>query len=181
MKKTLMVVVALAGAAGVLYLSRTSQQPTDQQVQGAIGAKRLSRGATVCVNKLGNTSGKEIDMEGVEEALADQLEQVGFRSNVGGGDCEGSVFGEITAVKGKDRVEAEVDFRLVLKGDQTPMISSTAKGKSGEADKSRSMAMSFVGKSRKEGAAATREALLAAFAGVARQIEEQRPRARSGE
>jgi hypothetical protein len=172
MRKLGLVVAAAIAAGGVYYLSRVSNSPADQHVQGAIGAKRLAQGATVCVVKVQNLSGKQLGMEGIDASLATQLSKAGFKALVGGqSGCEGSVYGEIITLKGKDRVEAEVEFRLLIAGEQTPFLSSIGKGKS-SGSPGKELAMSLVQASP---AAASREAVMAAFADVARQIELQQP------
>ena len=185
MKKAILVLAAAFVAGGVYYLSRGTYPPPDEHVQGSIGGRRLAHGATVCVSKIQNLSGKEIGVEDIAEGLVAQLNNAGFKASVGDKpECQGSVFGEIIALKGKDRVEAEVEFRLLIAGDQTPYISSIAKGKSGLTAggvpaNNVVMAMapgkSVVGAKGANPAAASREAVMAAFADMAKQIEEQRP------
>jgi hypothetical protein len=197
MKKYLLILAGAAAAAGMFYLSRTEYPPKNEQVQGALGGKRLTRGSTVCVNKLQNLSEKQVSLEGVDDDLVGQLNNAGFKGRLISGqgkqdapgakpDCEGIVYGEIVNLKGKDRVEAEVEFRLMIAGDQTPFLSSRAKGKSREAVNpalAKQVTMGVLPKAAKNGdkagdtAAATREALMAAFAEVAKQIEQQRPAA----
>ncbi len=199
MRKILLISAGVLAAAGMFYLSRTEYPPRNSQVQGALGAKRLARGATVCVNKLQNLSEKKISLEGIDDDLVGQLNNAGFQARLVSGsgakdapgakaDCEGSVYGEIVNVKGKDRIEAEVEFRLMIAGDQTPFLSARAKGKSRETVNpavANEMIKSVLPKAAKHqlskdpdsAALATREALGAAFADVARQIEQQRPTA----
>lgn len=173
MKKVVLVAAAAVVAGGVYYLSRVASSPSGAHVQGAIGGRRLAQGAHVCVVKLQNLSGKQLGMEGMDADLAAQLNRSGFRGTVGEqGGCDGSVYGEIISLKGKDRVEAEVEFRLLLAGDKTPYLSSIAKGKSAAAAAKDTMAMSLVAPNS---SAAGHEAVIAAFADVARQIERQEP------
>src|SRR5262245_1824135 len=123
MKKLLLVLAGAIAAAGVYYVSRTPYPPVNEQVQGAIGGKRLTRGSTVCVNKIQNLSGKALETESLEEDLVAQLNKAGFKASAGAkSGCEGSVHGEVIALKGKDRVEAEVEFRLMIAGDETPYL-----------------------------------------------------------
>jgi hypothetical protein len=179
MKKLLVVLAGAVAAAGIYYISRTPYPPKNEQVQGAIGGRRLAQGATVCVNKIQNLSGKQLAMEGIDGDLIAQLNKAGFKAISGTDGCDGSVHGEIIALKGKDRVEAEVEFRLMISGDQTPYLSSIGKGKSGamQAALNTGAAMSVVPTKPKQAdpAVASREAVVAAFADVAKQIEEQRP------
>jgi hypothetical protein len=184
MKKALLVVAAAVAAGGIYYLSRTTSSPANEDVQGAIGGRRLVRGSTVCVNRIQNLSGKELAMEGIHEDLAAQLNRAGFKASVGAnGDCEGTVYGEIIGLKGKDRVEAEVEFRLLIAGDQTPYLSSIAKGKSGAnaSVPAKDVIMALqpgklpATKPAADHSAASREAVTAAFADLAKQVEAQLP------
>ncbi|MFN7919347.1 MAG: hypothetical protein U0Q16_04575 [Bryobacteraceae bacterium] len=186
MKKLWFAAAGLVAAAGVFYLSRTATAPHNEQVQGAMGARMLSRGATVCVNRIQNLSEKDVPAGQLEEDLVDQLNQAGFhaRLNTAGGDkpCEASVYGEIVNVKGKDSVQAEFEYRLVRDGEQAPFLSATAKGKA-RAVKSPeearpAMANSFVASrpdSQKNLGAARHDAILDAFAEMAKQVEGNRP------
>jgi hypothetical protein len=180
MNKLLLVLAGAVAAAGIYYISRTPYPPKNEQVQGAIGGRRLAQGATVCVNKIQNLSGKQLAMEGIDEDLVAQLNKAGFKATAATTTgCDGSVHGEIIVLKGKDRVEAEVEFRLMISGEQTPYLSSIGKGKSGElaAALNTGVAMAIAPSKPKQAdpAVASREALVAAFADVARQIEQQRP------
>ena len=128
MKKAILVLTGAIAAAGTYYISSTPYQPKNEQVQGALGARRLANGAKVCVNKIQNRSG-------IDDDLIAQLSNAGFKAAATGRSeaaCASSVYGEIVALKGKYWMEAEVEFRLVIAADQTPFISSIAKGKSRE-------------------------------------------------
>lgn len=194
MKKILLVLTGAIVAAGIYYVSRTPYPPANEQVQGALGARRLAQGAKVCVNKIQNKSGKPLDMNGVDGDLVSQLSNAGFKASAAAAGssesaCDGSVYGEIIALKGKDRMEAEVEFRLMIAGDQTPFLSSIAKGKSLEQEKQAmpdaspvsGVVNGFVAPPAKRGAdveptsVIARQAVKAAFADVAKQIERQRP------
>ena len=191
MKKVILVLTGAIAAAGLYYVSRTPYPPPNERVQGALGARRLAQGAKVCVNKIQNRSGKALDMNGIDGDLIAQLSNAGFKASATGGSeaaCEGSVYGEIVALKGKDRMEAEVEFRLMIAGDQTPFISSIAKGKSMEQEESGTPGASPVtgvvngfaapakrGSDIEPTSVIARQAVNAAFADVAKQIERQRP------
>ena len=193
MKKILLVLTGAIAAAGIYYVSRTPYPPVNEQVQGALGARRLAQGAKVCVNKIQNKSGKPLDMNGVDDDLVSQLSSAGFKASAaaaGSSDsaCDGSVYGEIVALKGKDRMEAEVEFRLMINGDQTPFLSSIGKGKSLEPEKRAAPGASPVsgvvngfiapakrGSDVEPTSVVARQAVNAAFADVAKQIERQQP------
>jgi hypothetical protein len=190
MNRALLVIAGLVAAAGVFYLSRTEYPPKNEQVQGALGGRRLAHGATVCVNGIQNLSEQKPNLEGIDDDLVGQLNKVGYRARLlsgqgkhdapgAAGTCEATVFGEIVNLKGKDKAEAEVEFRLMIAGDQTPFLSSMAKGK-GTDPVAENMILSAApgkkpGVTRRDPAVVQREAIVAAFADAARQIEEQRP------
>lgn len=190
--KILLIVTGVGCAGGLLYLSRTAEAPRNDQVQGIIGAKLLGRGSTVCVNKFQNTSGKQASLDGIDEELVGRLNNVGFKARIvaapdstATGACEAFVHGEVTSIKGKNRVEAEMDFRLVKAGVERPVMSSSAKGKSSEvrSGEAQKVAMALLPKrtvkdpNEVDDELATREALVSALQDVARQIEQQRPKA----
>ena len=188
MKKLTLVVIGLLCAAGMFYISRNEYPPKNEQVQGVIGAWLVDRGASVCVVKLQNTSDWQLDLDTTNDALVAKLNKLGFKSRVVSGTdttgCDASVYGEIVSLKGKNRVEAEVDFRLVKAGIERPVISSSAKGKSSEVSSNaplNDVTMSMLPKARQQNSkevdtsSATREALAAALDNLARQIETQRP------
>ncbi len=188
MKKSVFILAGAIAAAGIDYVSRTPYPPPNEQVQGALGARRLAHGAKVCVNRIENRSGKQLDMNGVDDDLVAQLNTAGFKAGPGvAAGCDGSVYGEITALKGKERMEAEVEFRLMIAGDQVPFISSIAKGKSfnqQEQAAPTSPASGVVnaftapgkrGSDIEPTSVLARQALKAACADVAKQIEQQRP------
>lgn len=188
MKKLGLVLVGLLCAAGMFYISRNENPPKNEQVQGVIGAWLVDRGASICVVKLQNASDRQLDLDNTNEALVAKLNQAGFKARVASGTdttgCDASVYGEIVSLKGKNRVEAEVDFRLVKAGIERPLISSSAKGKSSEVSANSpasDVAMSMLPKARQknikevDNSSATREALAAAVDNLARQIETQRP------
>ena len=70
MNKLLLVLAGAVAAAGIYYISRTPYPPKNEQVQGA----------TVCVNKIQNLSGKQLAMEGIDEDLVAQLNKAGFKA-----------------------------------------------------------------------------------------------------
>ena len=78
-----------------------------------------------------------------------------------------------------------MDFRLVKAGVERPAMSSSAKGKSSEArsGEAQKVAMALLPKrtvkdpNEVDAELATREALVSALQDVARQIEQQRPKA----
>ena len=187
-------ILFIAGAAlvalGTVTISKQSSQEVvkPEAVQGIIGANLTGKGSIVCVNQFLNTTQKAIDGVNVEDELVAKLNQAGYNARKAASKdevCENAVYGEIISIKGKNRIEAEVDFRLVKQGKEMPVLSSNAKGKSSEiradAPPLDSVTNSLVPKSRRmnpkdaDTALATREALAAAFENVARQIQQQRP------
>ncbi len=188
MKKLGVVIGGLLCAAGMFYISRNENPPKNEQVQGVIGAWLVDRGASICVVKLQNASDRQLDLDSTNEALVANLNKAGFKARVAPGTdttgCDASIYGEIVSLKGKNRVEAEVDFRLVKAGIERPLISSSAKGKSSEVSANSptsDVTMSLLPKARQksfkevDNSSATREALAAAIDNLARQIETQRP------
>ena len=190
MKKVALALAGLIAAGVVFYLSRTEYPPRNEQVQGAIGARRLAHGAAVCVTGIQNKSEKTIALEALDDDLVAQLNNVGFKARLASGqgrndaaaassNCEATVYGEIVNLKGKDKMEAEVEFRVMIAGDQTPHISSVAKGKSSDPVPANVVLSAMPGKQKfdlkKEPAVIQREAIVAAFGDMARQVEAQRP------
>jgi hypothetical protein len=180
MKKAWLFTAALLAAAGTLYLSRTGAPPQNEQVRGALVGPRLARGATICVGKIQSLSEKQAKMEGLEDQLVAQLRRAGFAARLATPDaasaaaCEATVFGELVSLRGKDRMEAQVEFRVLIAGEEAPFMSSIAKGKS-----SGTAAPALPGNSllasKKAPAAVQQEAIAAALADVAKQVEAQRP------
>ena len=101
--------------------------------------RRLSPGATVCVNTPLNTAGGEMEIEKTAEELAQRIRDVGFLSGTRGtlSHCDALVFTEITA---RSRNTVELDFRIVLSDEQAPRLCSSARGKSGNGEPWRSAA-----------------------------------------
>ena len=126
--------------------------------QNALGPRRLNPGSTVCVNPPLNLTGMEIDSGKVSRELAQKIREAGFRSQPLGAidGCDATVFTEIVSVAGRDRKTVELEFRIVVSGEQIPRLCSSARG--------RSLARHDVL------SGAWRDALFAAFADEARQI-----------
>ncbi len=181
MKKLMLAFAGVLGAIGVFYISRTAQPPANEEVQGALGGRKLDRGATICVSQIQNLSGKAANLEGIDDELVGQLSNAGFKARLNSGDgaaCEATVYGEIIALKGKDKMEAQLEFRLVVTGEQTPAMSSVAKGKSSDAIPEGAISAAFPGTQKpaaRDAAAIEREAIVSALADAARQVKEQRP------
>ncbi len=190
MKKAALALIGLIGAGGVFYLSRTNYPPGNAQVQGALGGRRLAQNATVCVTPINNLSEQKSDLDGITDEMVGQLNKVGYRARLVSGqgrndhpqalaNCDATVYGEVANLKGKDRGEAEVDFRLLIAGDQTPYFSSTAKGKGANLPSTADVVLAATpGKKpavARDYSGAHRAAVVAAFADAARQIETQRP------
>lgn len=184
------VAVAAIVALGTIIFSTQSSKENlavnPEAVQGVIGARLTGKGSVICVNQFLNTSQKALEGINVEDELIAKLNQAGFKARMAASKnepCENSVFGEVTSLKGNNRVEAEVDFRLVKQGKEMPVLASNAKGKSSEiradAPPVESMTNSLLPKARKtnpkdaDTTISTREAMAAAFENLAKQIQLQ--------
>ena len=184
------VAVAAIVALGTIIFSTQSSKENlavnPEAVQGVIGARLTGKGSVICVNQFLNTSQKALEGINVEDELIAKLNQAGFKARMAASTnepCENSVFGEVTSLKGKNRVEAEVDFRLVKQGKEMPVLSSSAKGKSSEiradAPPVENVTNSLLPKARKtnpkdaDTTISTREAMAAAFENLAKQIQQQ--------
>jgi hypothetical protein len=93
--------------------------------------RKIPPGGRVCVNPVQNLSGKTLDMSGIDDALAAQIREIGFKAGSPGtlGICDATVYTEIVHIRGRRRVHIEIEFRLVLSGEQVPRLCSRATGK----------------------------------------------------
>jgi hypothetical protein len=121
-------------------------------------AVALAPGASICVTPVQNLSEQAFGMNGYDDELVARMREIGYRAGTPGKlpTCDATAYTEIVHVGGRNRIRAEVEFRLVLAGEQAPRLSTTAAGKSPKPPKSRD--------------AARREAILAAFTEQARKI-----------
>ncbi|HLY16115.1 MAG TPA: hypothetical protein VKR61_02770 [Bryobacteraceae bacterium] len=117
-------------------------------------------------------SGRAIGMTGIEDQLAAQLNGIGYRAGKPGelGSCDAVVHTEIVHLAGNARMRVEVEFRLVLAGEQAPRLSATAGGKSSKPARRRPFVGSFV-PARPDSSTAEREAILSALAEQSRKIQ----------
>jgi hypothetical protein len=105
-----------------------------------------------------NLSEQAFGMNGFDDELVARIREIGYRAGNPGklGTCDATAHTEIVHMGGRNRIRAEVEFRLVLAGEEAPRLSTTAAGKSPKPPKSRD--------------AARREAILAASAEQAHRI-----------
>lgn len=182
-------VVILAGvtvAVGALYVSRRcsfgagceagtainslSETKARPKKQSGADLRSLAPNAAICVNPVKNLSGQAVDMDRIDEQLAAEIGKTGYRgAKIGDLACDAITYTEITHVSQGKRAQAELEFRLVLAGEQAPRFSATAKGQS-ESGELRKFADPFVA-SANDKAQAQHDAILAAFADQARKIQ----------
>ena len=140
--------VVLVAVGTIGYFSRTSPAPKTEEAQGLIGVRQNQVPAgTVCVRPVADYSETKLAQPGMEALLVKQLHGVGLDAKLeseAGGDCAATVYTEIAQLGGRGQKTAQVDFRLVLKGKEVPVLSAEAKGKSGEKEKTMAARNSFV-------------------------------------
>lgn len=131
--------------------------------------RKIPPGSSVCIRTVQNLSGKTLDMRGVDDELAAQISQTGFRAGKLGAieTCDVTVYTEIVRVKGSKRVNVEVEFRVLLADERVPRLCTRAKGR---VRPLASFANSLV-PVQKNNANAEREAIVAAFTEQALIIE----------
>jgi hypothetical protein len=88
--------------------------------------RSLSPGATVCINPPLNLT--RIEISRASDELANRIRQAGFVPGVRGAlpSCDATLFTEIT---GHSRKTVDLEFRIVLRGEQVPRLCSTVVGK----------------------------------------------------
>ncbi len=176
-RKILLAIAGIALAGGLLYVSRDGKQPPVQQTLGLIKTNRPLI-ETICIEKIQNLSHQPVNMEGIGDELAAQLQRVGFQarsvSNLTGMQCDATVNTELVEITGRHRKTARVDFRLTLAGEQPPRISTSVEGKShdnsGLKAASNFKSMSLMA-SQPDKMDSEREAIVSALAEQARQID----------
>jgi hypothetical protein len=143
-RSALMVILAgMVVAAGGLYVSRKCSFGIGCEVGTAIhpapvmsarpknDLRSLAPGATICVNPVQNLSDQTVDIGRMDEQLAGEIAKAGYGvARIGDLSCAATTYTEITHVSQGQRVEAELEFRLVLAAEQAPRFSATAKGES---------------------------------------------------
>lgn len=114
--------------------------------------RSIPEGGTICVNPVQNLGESRVDMTGIDEELVAQVAKTGYRAGKLGEleTCDATAYTEIVHIGGRKRVNADVEFRIVLAGEQIPRLVSTVNGKK---------------------SAAAREAIVEAFAQQARKIQ----------
>jgi hypothetical protein len=129
---------------------------------------------SICVTPIQNLSHKKVAMDGIDDELVTQLQKVGFaaRKISDGGSCDASTNAEVVDITGRGRKTARVDFRLTLTTEQVPRMSSSVEGKSGGKDSLEKSVSEFsINPDPKESAGADHEAIVAALAKTASQID----------
>jgi hypothetical protein len=114
--------------------------------------RSIPAGGTICVNPVQNLGERSVDMSRMDEELVAQVSKTGYRAGKLGEmeTCDATAYTEIVHVGGHKRISVEVEFRILLSGEQIPRLVSTASGKK---------------------AAAARDAIVEAFAQQARKIQ----------
>jgi hypothetical protein len=165
--------VAILLAIGAYYSIRNGKH---DPAPGSI-VKATPVVKSICVEPVQNLSHKPVAMEGVDDELVAQLHKVGFESrkkSASGGQCDAVTNAEVVDVTGRGRKTARVDFRLTLTSEQVPRMSSSVEGKSGikqQAPLEKSIGEFAVNPEPKESMGAEREAIVAALAMTASQID----------
>jgi hypothetical protein len=120
--------------------------------QNMLAPRSLSPGSAVCVNPPLNLTGREIDTSLAARELARQIREAGFPSAPLGmlASCDATVYTEVVSVAGRNRKNVELEFRIILLGEQIPRLCSSVHSRS----------------------ASWQDALVEAFAGEARQIRD---------
>jgi hypothetical protein len=132
-RKLALIAAGVVVAAGVFYVARTRSTPNSPSTQSAIGGMNHPLLGSVCVQPVQNLAKRPLDMAGLDAALVYQLKRakVPAELTVGeGAGCDAFIYTEITEVAGKGRSHAELEFRVVMKDEVPPRLSSTARGKS---------------------------------------------------
>ncbi|HML17709.1 MAG TPA: hypothetical protein VK419_11815 [Bryobacteraceae bacterium] len=175
----MLVLAGVVFAAAGLYVGRNCSLATGCDAGTAIHSVRepkdwankprgtdlrsLAPDAAICVNPVKNLSDQPVDMEHVDELLASEIAKTGYRAaKIGDLACDATAYTEIVHVSNGQRVQAELEFRLVFAGEQAPRFSATAKGQSESAE---------LLQSDSSDPSRARDAILAAFADQARKIQ----------
>ncbi len=131
--------VIVAAVGMVWYVTKSQPAPKVEEAQGIIGLKQQKAAAgTICVRPVAVYAEKKVELAGSEAALVSQLRSVGLDAKLeseAGGDCAATVYTDISELGGRGEKTAAVAFRLLLKGEEVPVLSAEVKGKSGAAAK----------------------------------------------
>jgi hypothetical protein len=151
--------LAASDSATAVAAVRTVRMP-----HGGAELRKIDAGAVICVTPVQNLTGREILMSRMDEALISEITKVGYRAaNVGGLEpCDAQAYTELVHIEGRNRTSVEIEFRLVLAGEQVPRLCTTAIGKSAKRPKSLANSARV---------AAEREAIESAFASQAQKIQ----------
>jgi len=97
-----------------------------------VAPRRLNPWSAVCVSPVLNLAGPKREELDATHELVEGIRQAGFISGpLGTLDiCDAIVFTEIVRSGGRNRKRAEVEFRILLSGEQIPRLCSSARGKS---------------------------------------------------
>jgi hypothetical protein len=145
------------------------QQTQSSQGHEASGWRRVPAGGAICINPVQNLSQKLVDMTGVDQELAFEIAQTGYRAGKLGTleTCDAVVYTEIVSVRGRKSKSVELEFRVLLANEQVPRLCSTASGKSGNLA---AVSNAFF-EVKPEQVAVERQAISAALAAQARKIQ----------
>jgi hypothetical protein len=135
-----------------------------QKAHGGAALRKIDAGAVICVTPVQNLTGREILMSRIDEALISEIIKVGYRAAKLGAleTCDARAYSELVHIERHNRTNVEIEFRLVLAGEQVPRLCTTAFGKSAKRPKSLA---------QRARVAAEREAIESAFASQAQKIQ----------
>jgi hypothetical protein len=127
-------------------------------------ARKIDVGAIICVTPVLNLTGREILMGRIDETLIAEIIKVGYQAAKLGAleTCDARAYTELVQIERRNRTKVEIEFRLVLAGEQVPRLCTTAIGRSAKRPKS------VANHAR---VAAEREAIESAFASQAQKIQ----------
>jgi hypothetical protein len=168
--------VVILLAIGVYYSVHNAKHPADDPALSSI-VKTTPVVKSICVTPIQNLSHKPVAMDGIDDELVSQLHKVGFEARKlsdGGAQCDATTNAEVADISGRGRKTARVDFRLTLTSESVPRMSSSVEGKSGGKGGDvleKSMSEFAVNPDNKEIPGAEREAIVAALAKTAAQID----------
>ena len=158
-----------ADSVAVLLPVRSAHSQSSGNARRFLRFRKIPTGGTVCIHTVQNLSGRTLDMRDVDDELAAQISQTGYRAGKQGTveTCDATVYTEIVRVEGYKRINAEVEFRVLLADEQVPRLCTRAQGRV------RPLA-SFINSLvpiQKNSAITQREAIVAAFTDQALKIE----------
>jgi hypothetical protein len=130
----------------------------------AATSRKIDASAIICVTPVQNLTGREILTGRIDEALISEIVKVGYQAAKLGAleTCDARAYTELVHIEGRNRTKVEIEFRLVLAGEEVPRLCTTAIGKSVKRPKSLANGARV---------AAEREAIESAFASEAQKIQ----------